>query len=108
MISEPEINNDVATNSYEYWLEYYLTLYDFIEEYKRELEKKCLTRIQYKNDYFIPDVHINFNYDIDFHNEKVAELYSELNRVKIVMSALKHSSTFNINPITLQSSMNNG
>lgn len=118
MIAEPITTNDLEIYTYEYWSKYYLALNEYINEYKKELDKTSkvirflmnnqVSKFKHENNYLTPDVHIEFNYDVEFYNEKLATLYGEADRVKTIMSVLKYGNTFDTYPITLQSSMNNG
>lgn len=65
-------------NTFEYWENYYLRLINFVDYYK----KGCDNHPTYEQ--------INFNYDVEFYNEKVASLYAEINRVKVIMSVLRY------------------
>ena len=118
MIAEPITTNDLEIYTYEYWSKYYLALNEYINEYKKELDKTSkvirflmnnqVSKFKHESNYLTSDVHIEFNYDVEFYNEKLATLYGEADRVKTIMSVLKYGNTFDTYPITLQSSMNNG
>jgi hypothetical protein len=65
-------------HSYEYWENYHNKLSDYIDYYKSILDKKDTIEM------------IKFNYNVEFCDEKVGSLYSELTRVKSIMSVLKY------------------
>lgn len=70
-------NNFICeADSYEYWHQYYLRLINFVEYYKKGLDDQPT------------EEQINFNYDVEFISYKVATLYAEIDRVKILMSVL--------------------
>ena len=68
--------------SVEYWTEYKNRLEAFIIDYK----KKCDKQPNYEN--------VDFNYSVEFYNEKVATLEAEVDRVKTLLSVLRYK--FNI------------
>ena len=70
--------NILETNTFEYWEQYYLRLINFIEYYKKGLDDKPTIEA------------INFNYNVEFFDENVASLQSEIERVKLIMGVLKY------------------
>ena len=67
-------------HSVEYWSNYQIRLEDYIQYYKLECTKNVI------NERFI-----EYDYNTEFFNEKVASLYGELDRVKTILSILRYT-----------------
>tara|TARA_B100001287_G_C22686610_1_gene534221 strand:+ start:1558 stop:1812 length:255 start_codon:yes stop_codon:yes gene_type:complete len=75
---------DFEPYTYDYWNNYHERLIKYISHFKKINDDK--PKYLYKTD----DELLNFNYEFEFFNEKLARLYAELQRVKILLSVLKH------------------
>lgn len=72
-----QANNPTMT--YDYWKDYHDRLEAFIKYHKAKIERPTMD-----------DTSINFDYSVEYFNEKVASLCGELDRVKTIMSVLRY------------------